>query len=260
MNIVLLGSGNVATHLGRAFKMAGQTIVQVWSRDIDHARELADTLAAEAVAEIDDVDRSADLYIISVKDEAIQNVAANLRIGDKLIVHTSGSTGLEVLAVASSRIGVFYPLQTFSKSKAVDFRQIPIAIEANSPEDSAVIRAIADRLSEKVIELNSGERKTLHVAAVFACNFTNHLFAISQELLKANNLDFDLLRPLIAETAAKIQLNDPEKVQTGPAVRQDHETIHSHIEMLRGNPEIMEIYKQLSQSIVNLHQRSEGQK
>lgn len=258
MNIVLLGSGNVATHLGRAFKMAGQTIVQVWSRHIDHARELADTLAAEAISEIDDVSVSADLYIISVKDEAIRSVAAKLKVGDKLIVHTAGSTGIEVLEGVSSRIGVFYPLQTFSKSNAVDFRQIPIAIEANSPEDSAVIRAIADRLSEKVMELNSHKRKTLHVAAVFACNFTNHLFAISQELLKADHLDFDLLRPLIAETADKIQLNDPENVQTGPALRQDNETIRSHMEMLRKNPELMEIYKQLSQSIVNLHQRSEG--
>ncbi len=258
MNIVLLGSGNVATHLGRAFKMAGQTIVQVWSRDIDHARELADTLAAEAISAIDDVSHSADLYIISVKDEAIRPLAASLKVGDKLIVHTSGSTGLEALDGVSSRTGVFYPLQTFSKSKAVDFRQIPIAIEANTPEDSAVIRAIADRLSERVLELNSDERKTLHVAAVFACNFTNHLFAISQELLKANNLDFDLLRPLIAETANKIQLNDPEDVQTGPAVREDIETINSHVEMLRGNPELMEIYTKLSQSIVNLHTRSEG--
>jgi len=258
MNIVLLGSGNVATHLGRAFKMAGQTIVQVWSRDIDHARELADTLAAEAISEIDDVSASADLYIISVKDEAIKPLAAKLKVGDKLIVHTSGSTGLEVLDGVSSRIGVFYPLQTFSKSKAVDFRQIPIAIEANSPEDSAVIRSIADRLSEKVLEINSDKRKTLHVAAVFACNFTNHLFAISQELLKANNLDFDLLRPLIAETANKIQQNDPEDVQTGPAVREDIETINAHVEMLRGNPELMEIYTKLSQSIVNLHKRSEG--
>ncbi|MEJ7778159.1 MAG: DUF2520 domain-containing protein [Daejeonella sp.] len=258
MNIVLLGSGNVATHLGRAFKMAGQTIVQVWSRDIDHARALADTLAAEAISAIDDVSPSADLYIISVKDEAIRPLAARLKVGDKLIVHTSGSTGLEALEGASSRTGVFYPLQTFSKSKAVDFRRVPIAIEANSVEDAATIRAIADRLSERVLELSSAQRKTLHVAAVFACNFTNHLFAVSQELLRADQLDFDLLRPLIAETAAKIQFNDPESVQTGPAFREDIETINSHIEMLRGNPELMEIYTKLSQSIVNLHKRSEG--
>lgn len=257
MNIVLLGSGNVATHLGRAFKMAGQTIVQVWSRNIDHAKELADSLASVAVSDIGDVNLSADLYIMAVKDGAIRTLAAGLNLGDKLIVHTSGSTRLEVLKGVSSRIGVFYPLQTFSKSKAVDFRQIPIAIEANSVEDYAVIKSIADRLTEKVIELSSAQRKTLHVAAVFACNFTNHLFAISQELLHKDNLDFDLLRPLIAETAGKIQLNDPESVQTGPAIREDQETINSHLEMLQENTELMEIYKKLSQSIVNLHERSE---
>lgn len=258
MNIVLLGSGNVATHLGRAFKLAGQSIVQVWSLDIEHAKELADTLASEAISDLDDINRAADLYIISVKDDAISEVASMLKMGDKLIVHTSGSTGLEALEGVSSRIGVFYPLQTFSKSKSVDFRQIPIAIEASNSEDAAVIRSIADRLSERVIELNSSQRRALHVAAVFACNFTNHLFAIAQGLLEAEKLDFDLVRPLIAETAEKIQLNDPESVQTGPALREDHEIILSHLDMLRDKPELKELYERLSQSIVNLHKQSRG--
>jgi len=258
MNIVLLGSGNVATHLGRAFKLAGQTIVQVWSPDINHAKELADTVASEAISDLDDINRDADLYIISVKDDAISELASKLKIGDKLIVHTSGSTGLEALEGVSSRIGVFYPLQTFSKNKAVDFRQIPIAVEASNPEDVAVIRAIADRLSERVMELSSVQRKALHVAAVFACNFTNHLFAIAQELLEAENLDFDLIRPLIAETADKIQLNEPESVQTGPAIREDREIILSHLEMLQDKPELQELYERLSQNIVNLHKQSQG--
>ncbi len=258
MNIVLLGSGNVATHLGRAFKMAGQSIVQVWSRDITNARELADTLATEAVSDISDLNRSADLYIIAVNDEAIRKIASELNLGDNLIVHTSGSTALDALGDISSRIGVFYPLQTFSKSKAVDFRQIPIAIEGNTAEVTLVIRSIADRLSEKVIELSSDQRKALHVAAVFACNFTNHLFALSQELLGEHRLDFDLLRPLIAETANKIQLNDPVSVQTGPAIRDDQETINAHLELLRENSELRELYTKISQSIVNLHQRSHG--
>ncbi len=258
MNIVLLGSGNVATHLGRAFKMAGQNIVQVWSRDIGHAKELADTIGSEAVSDMDDLNTSADLYIIAVSDDAIRSVAGQLKVGDKLIVHTSGSTPLDVLDGVSEHTGVFYPLQTFSTNKAVDFRQIPIAIEANNTEDLAAIRSIADRLSERVTELNSSQRKALHVAAVFACNFTNHLFALSQELLEANKLDFDLIRPLIAETAGKIYLNDPKSVQTGPAVRNDVSTISSHLEMLKDQPEMQEIYEKLSQSIVNLHKRSRG--
>lgn len=258
MNIVILGSGNVATHLGRAFKMAGQTIVQVWSRNIDHAKELADTIGSEAISDIDDLNTSADLYIISVSDDAIRSVASQLKIGDKLIVHTSGSTPLDVLEGVSGRTGVLYPLQTFSKNKAVDFRQVPIAIEANNAEDIAAIRSIADRLSERVLELNSSQRRALHVAAVFACNFTNHLYALSQELLEANKLDFDFIRPLIAETAAKINLNDPKSVQTGPAVRNDLAIIHSHLEMLKDQPEMYELYDKLSQSIVNLHKQSQG--
>ncbi|WP_411274481.1 Rossmann-like and DUF2520 domain-containing protein [Daejeonella sp.] len=258
MNIVLLGSGNVATQLGRAFKMAGQTIVQVWSRDIEHAKELADTVASEAISNIDDIYLFADLYIIAVKDNAIAELASTLNIGDKLIVHTSGSTSIEALDGVSSHTGVFYPLQTFSKKKAVDFRSVPIAIEASNPEDLSVIRAIADRLSERVTELSSAQRKVLHVAAVFACNFTNHLMAISQQLLEAENLEFDLLRPLIAETAEKVQLYSPDTVQTGPAVRGESEIISSHLKMLKDTPELQELYSQLSQGIVNLHKQPRG--
>ena len=255
MNIVLLGSGNVATQLGRAFKMAGQSIVQVWSRNIVHAKELADTLASEAISDIEDLNFSADLYIIAVKDNAIEELASRLNIGDKLIVHTSGSTSISALDGVSTHTGVFYPLQTFSKNKAVDFRSVPIAIEASNPDDLPAIRAIADRLSEKVTELSSSQRKALHVAAVFACNFTNHLMAISQSLLESEDLDFDLLRPLIAETVAKVQLYDPKAVQTGPAVRGDNEIISSHLKMLEERPELQELYNLLSQSIVNLHKQ-----
>ena len=258
MNIVILGSGNIATHLGRAFKMAGQRIAQVWSRDLSHASALADTLAAEPIDNMFDLDRSADLYIIAVKDEAIRDIAFELKLNDQLLVHTSGSTPLTALEGASSKIGVFYPLQTFSKIKTVDFRQIPIIIEANVPEVLTSIRAIADRLSEKVVELNSEQRKALHVAAVFACNFTNHLFGLAQELLEEKGLDYELLKPLIKETLSKIEMNDPVSVQTGPAIREDQATIQAHLELLRDNPALSELYSKLSQSIVNLHKRSQG--
>lgn len=258
MDIVILGSGNIATHLGRAFKMAGQNIAQVWSRNNNHAVELADMLAAEAISDMSDLNRSADLYIIAVNDEAIREVALELKTDDKLVVHTSGTTGLSALEGASTKIAVFYPLQTFSKIKSVDFRQIPIAIEANTPDTLLLIHAIADRLSEKVIEMNSEQRKTLHIAAVFACNFTNHLFGLSKELLDEQNLDFDLLKPLIAETINKIDLNDPVSVQTGPAIRADQATIQAHLDLLSNKPELREIYDKISQSIVNLHERSQG--
>ncbi len=258
MNIVILGSGNVATHLGRAFKMAGQNIAQVWSRNIAHASLLADTLAAEPIDNMFDLDRNADLYILAVKDEAIRELALQLKLDNNLIVHTSGSTGISALEGASSKIGVFYPLQTFSKIKSVDFRQIPILIEANTPEVLTSIRATADRLSEKVIELDSEQRKTLHVAAVFACNFTNHLFGLAQELLEDKGLDFELLKPLIQETLSKIEMNNPVSVQTGPAIREDQTTMQMHMDLLKNNPALSDLYTKLSQSIVNLHKRSQG--
>ncbi len=255
MNIVLLGSGHVATQLGRSFKMAGQDILQVWSRDKENAEELASSLASESITDISEMVLSADLYIIAVKDDAIKDIITSLTLQDQLIVHTSGSTGLDILDGVSTRTGVFYPLQTFSKKKAVDFRQIPIAIEGNTPEVTEIIRSIADRLSEKVIVLHSMQRRTLHVAAVFACNFTNHLYALAQEILKGQDLDFDLLRPLIAETALKIQTNDPTSVQTGPASRHDNNTIKTHLELLQSNPDLQELYSKLSQSIVNLNKQ-----
>jgi predicted short-subunit dehydrogenase-like oxidoreductase (DUF2520 family) len=258
MNIVIIGSGNIATHLGRAFKMAGQTISQVWSRDITKASALADTLAAQPIDSMLDLDRTADLFIIAVNDEAIRKIAIELKLSDQLLLHTSGSTGLSALVGASTKIGVFYPLQTFSKIKSIDFRNIPIIIEANVPEVLAIIRAIADRLSEKVIELNSEQRKTLHIGAVFACNFTNHLFGLAQELLEEKGLDYELLKPLIEETLNKIEMNSPVSVQTGPAIREDQATIQAHLELLKHNPDLSELYIKLSQSIVNLHKRSQG--
>lgn len=256
MKIVLLGSGNVATHLGRSFKMAGQDIVQVYSRDPQNAHQLADSLGADTVENLSDITKNADLYIIAVKDDAIRRVALTLSLSDQLVIHTSGSTDLNVLDGVSERTGVFYPLQTFSKLKAIDFRQIPITIEGNSEEVTSTLRGIADRLSEKVIELNSIQRQTLHTAAVFACNFTNHMYTLAAELLKTQNLDFDLLRPLIAETAFKIQLNDPADMQTGPAVREDFNTLDKQKELLAHDASVLELFEKISQSIINYHKQS----
>ena len=256
MKIVLLGSGNVATHLGRSFKMAGQDIVQVYSRDPQNAHQLADSLGADTVENLSDITKNADLYIIAVKDDAIRRVALTLSLSDQLVIHTSGSTDLNVLDGVSERTGVFYPLQTFSKLKAIDFRQIPITIEGNSEEVTSTLRGIADRLSEKVIELNSIQRQTLHTAAVFACNFTNHMYTLAAELLKTQNLDFDLLRPLIAETAFKIQLNDPADMQTGPAVREDFNTLDKQKELLDHDGSVRELFEKISQSIINYHKQS----
>lgn len=258
MKIVLLGSGNVATHLGLALKAAGEEIIQVWSRSMENASALAVKLGAEATCALSEVSPDADIYIIAVNDDAIADVAARLPDKNKLVVHTSGSTGIDVLMQASAQIGVLYPLQTFSKIKPVDFSEIPIAVEGNSAEVVATLKSLAEKLSHKTLEMSSAQRLILHVAAVFACNFTNHLYNIASGVLKQRGLDFELIRPLIAETAGKIQTNEPHKVQTGPAVRNDLATMSRHMEALKEQPQLAEMYRMLSESIVNLHKQDKA--
>ena len=252
MKIILLGSGRVATHLGQALQKAGEEILQVYSPTAAHASALANKLTTEAITSLDNLRHDADLYILSVKDDAIAPLAHDLQLGGKLVVHTSGSTGMEVLQAASDRTGVFYPLQTFSHEKQIDFRFVPLALEAHNETDLDLLKQLASKLSDKVLELNSQQRMLLHISAVFACNFSNHLFAIAQQLLASQQLDFDLIRPLIAETAAKVQEHLPSAVQTGPAIRKDDKTIQKHLDFLKDQPQLQEIYRLLSQSIVNL--------
>ncbi|NEU08431.1 DUF2520 domain-containing protein [Flavihumibacter sp. R14] len=251
MEIILLGSGNIATHLGKALKMAGQNITQVWSRQYDKATELGDAVGARAVKELSEISSSAALYILAVNDDAIRTVAEQLKISGGLLIHTSGSTGLDILDGISERTGVFYPIQTFSKSKAVDLRKVPIAVEGNSTEVTNTLHSLASRVSEKVLDMNSVQRRTVHAAAVFACNFTNHMYVLADKLLADQGLDFDLLRPLIAETALKVQGADPATVQTGPAVRNDKSTMDKHLQLLADDPALGELYEKLSQSIIN---------
>lgn len=251
MNVILLGSGSVATHLGQALNAVGHNIIQVWSRNENHAAILANKLSAESISAISSLITTADIYIIAVKDDAILDVVKALPRLNGLVVHTSGSTDMLVLEGTSSEIGVLYPIQTFSKSKKVNFEQVPIAIESNTNNGLDLLRVISESVTQKVIQMNSVQRITLHMAAVFACNFTNHLYVIAQDILKQQHLDFDLLRPLIAETAVKVKENDPIEVQTGPAVRGDNNIIKKHIELLKNNPEYLELYHLFSQGIIN---------
>lgn len=252
MNIVLLGSGNVATHLGKALKMAGCNIVGVWSRTFENALSLASLLQTRAIAQVSHADPSADVYIISVNDDAIQDVASAIPVKDKLVVHTSGSVDMDVLKDYSADFGVLYPLQTFSREKDVSFKDIPVILESSSERAGEMLKEIAFRLSSRVHDLSSEQRRILHVSAVFACNFTNHLYALADDLLQNHDLDFDLLRPLIRETSEKIQNHSPRNVQTGPAVRNDKKTMHAHLNALKNTPDLYKLYQLLSQSIVNL--------
>jgi len=253
MDIVLLGSGNVATHLAFALKAVGENIKQVFSPNLINAKELADKVDAKSTNGFSEIDQEADLYVISVKDDAIAEVARNLKGVNGLVVHTSGTTDIKVLSSEVKHAGVFYPLQTFSKSKDVDFKSIPLCLEATDAKQLEILEMLASKLSTKVYQLDGEKRKILHLAAVFACNFTNHLYSLANQVLIKNDLNFDIIRPLIAETADKVMINLPENVQTGPAIRDDESTINKHLTMLADLPELQEIYQTLSNSIKLAH-------
>ena len=253
MDIVLLGSGNVATHLALALKAVGENITQVFSLNLINAKALAEKVDSKSTNSFSEIESNADLYIISVKDDAIAEVAVNLEGVNGLVVHTSGTTDIKVLSSVVKNAGVFYPLQTFSKNKEVDFAMIPLCLEATNLKQLEILNSLANKLSTKVYQLDGEKRKILHLAAVFACNFTNHLYALANQILGDNNLDFDIIRPLIAETADKVMIDLPDNLQTGPAVRNDESTINKHLTMLADLPELQEIYKTLSNSIKLVH-------
>lgn len=249
IRIVIIGSGNVAQHLISAFKKSQDIeIVQVFSRK----KNLDDKLIPpERVTNDIYTIKEADLYIISVTDNAITEVSGNLSLRDKLVVHTSGTTSMDILN-DKNRKGVFYPLQTFTKGKEVDFKEIPICLEAQNEEDYILLQKVAKSISEKAIKISSEQRKAIHVSAVFVCNFVNHLYQIGNEICLQNNIPFEILHPLIEETADKIKSLSPIEAQTGPAKRNDTETINAHLNFL-SNETQKEIYKLLTKSIIDTH-------
>jgi predicted short-subunit dehydrogenase-like oxidoreductase (DUF2520 family) len=252
MKIVIIGSGNVATHLARAFKQANQEVGQVWSRSMELAKALADQVGADAINDFAHLDRTADFYLVAVKDEAIALIAEQLGSVSGVVVHTSGSTSMDVLKSAN-RYGVFYPLQTFSKQQSLDLNQMPICLEANSVEVMQLLSKTAALITTSSFQVDSEQRKILHLAAVFACNFSNHLYQIGYSILAQHGLDFAMLKPLIMETAQKVQDAVPFEVQTGPAIRGDETTMARHLSLLKDQPALQNIYKTLSNSIKKTH-------
>ena len=248
MKVVCIGSGNVATHFALALKKSNAEILQVYSRHQEHAKVLADQLGAMAIADIALIVPDADLYLIAIKDDAIASICSTLKDIKGLVVHTSGATPMSVLE-GMSCYGVLYPLQTFSRSRALDFSHVPLCVEAGSELMLQQVKELAERLSPLVYDVDSIQRKVLHLSAVFACNFVNHMYAIGADILEAAGLDFELLKPLIMETAAKVQHAEPNSVQTGPAIRGDEQTMNRHKELLADRPELVAIYETLSNSI-----------
>lgn len=255
-NVVIIGAGNLATQLAWSLFEKGIQVKQVYSRKIESALELAKKVNASSTNDLAQLFPEADLYVIAVKDSAIQEILENLRLGnDQLIVHTAGSVPMGVLEGFSNNYGVFYPLQSFSKIRKVDFSDIPICIEANHPSIFLKLEKLGEKLSASVNQINSDERKTLHLAAVFVNNFVNHLYSIGAEILHDKKLDFDLLKPLIRETAEKIEALHPIDAQTGPAKRNDQSTINAQLKMLHDKPEYQKIYSFATESVFRLQQK-----
>jgi predicted short-subunit dehydrogenase-like oxidoreductase (DUF2520 family) len=260
MRITIIGSGNVATHLSAAFKNAGHRIAQVYSRDMQNAALLAYHVGAQAIDDLKNITVDTDIFIIAVKDDAIAEIIPQLSGFKKLIAHTSGAVDMQLIQKFTEQAGVFYPLQTFSKTKELNFREVPLCIEGATEDITKELEGLAGSISNNVYRVSSAQRKVLHLAAVFACNFTNHLYTLSQQLLAQNNMSFDMLRPLIIETADKIKDHSPADVQTGPAVRNDEQTMQKHLQMLNNNAKLQEIYTLLSQDIIKNYNAGNGDK
>jgi len=247
IRVTLIGSGNVAQHLIQAFSQTTVVeLVQVFSRQPETVAHL---VSSNKITSDFNGLQKVDLIIIAVSDNAITEVSNQIPLQNQLVVHTSGSVAMEALN-AKNRKGVFYPLQTFSKTKAVDFKVIPVCLEAENETDYQILETVAKAICDVTYKVNSEQRKALHVAAVFVSNFVNHLYQIGETICSENQLDFAILKPLIQETAAKILTLSPTEAQTGPAKRQDTQTINAHLAFLTDEHQ-KEIYKLLTKSIID---------
>ncbi|TBW29396.1 DUF2520 domain-containing protein [Gramella sp. KN1008] len=248
VKVIIIGAGNVASHLYHRFSAVEDLeVVQVHNRNPANLNFVKEP--EKRSSELEKL-KKADLYILAVKDEAIPEMAEKLSDNKAVFVHCSGSQPMSLLSKFENH-GVFYPLQSFSKEKPVNFKEVPLCLEASSSETLVFLKNIASKISEKIFEVNSDQRKALHLSAVFVNNFTNHLYALAADYCEKNELPFKILQPLIKETAAKIETLSPYSAQTGPALRNDEKTISAHLEML--DEDQKEIYTILTQSIQKLH-------
>ncbi len=248
-SVVIVGAGNVATHIARHLHNEGFRIEQVFSRTEAKAKTLANTVCARPISDLRLIDKSADFYIISVKDDAIAEVLPSLACVRGLVLHTSGSVGIDVFNNKQiSRYGVLYPLQTFSIKRKISFSEIPLFVEGNNDTVLEEVMCFAQYFSDHITYTTSEQRRQIHLAAVFANNFSNHMFVLAGEVLKKAGVPFDVLFPIINETAQKVTKMPPIDAQTGPAVRYDKTVMNKHLSLL-DNLKNKEIYVKISENI-----------
>ncbi|RYZ21866.1 MAG: DUF2520 domain-containing protein [Chitinophagaceae bacterium] len=248
MKIVIIGTGNAATVLGRKLKAAGHRILQVFGRDAAAASALAYELDTESTTYWSVVERNADLYLVAVSDIAIADIRRELLLPEGTVVHTAASVPLEALAGSAPHHGVFYPLQSLRKNSG-SLPDIPVIIDAGDAETLHQLEHLAQTISSQVLAANDAERLRLHLAAVFCNNFVNHIYALMEAWCRREGLDFSLLLPLIRETAERVQQQSPAESQTGPALRGDENTLARHRALLAGEPELLRLYNLMTDSI-----------
>ena len=245
--IVIIGSGNVAEHLIKSFcNSAYSKVIQVYGRDQNNVKKLGDKLGVEYTSSYSSI-KDADLYIIAVSDNAISEVSSLLPFHNRLVAHTSGAMDINIIDKKNTP-AVFYPIQSFTKNRKLKFSEIPICIECEDKKGYDIILEVGKSISNNVNKISSKQRVAIHLSAVFVNNFTNHMFHIGKEIANNNNVDFDLFKPLIKETIKKIETLDPKQSQTGPAVRNDTNTMSKHIDLMKSSMN-KDIYKMISKSI-----------
>ena len=249
MNIVLLGSGNIATHLGNILYRNNFNVFEIYNKHDKSGSILAEKLNAKFINNLSEINKNADLYIISVIDDYIEELVSELEINNGIVVHTSGTKGIELLNKFDN-YGVFYPLQTFSKNTELNYDNIPFLLEANTKENVDKLKDFTSTFSNNIFDINTEKRRVIHTSAVFACNFTNYMFSVAEDILNKNNISFDILKPLIMETVDKAIANSPAKSQTGPAKRKDLNVINEHLKLLEFDKDYQKIYGLLSENII----------
>ena len=256
MRITLIGAGRVATQLALALHTQHQ-IVQVYSRNLQHAQRVADKVHTQAIDQVEQLNSQTDLVIIAVSDQAIEPIIQSIKVylPQCLIVHTSGSTALSIIEHHHKRAGVFYPLQTFSFEREVNWSETPLFVEASQQQDVELLTTLANSLSNNVYQYSSKQRQTLHLAAVFACNFSNYCYDMAQQIVDAEQVDFSLLYPLMLETTDKATHNEPKQMQTGPAMRGDQNILNLHTQLLAAfnRADLAQVYALMSEGICKRH-------
>jgi predicted short-subunit dehydrogenase-like oxidoreductase (DUF2520 family) len=255
-NVILIGTGRVSWNLGNALKDKGINILEVAGRSFEKVNQLSEKFQSKAVTDFNQINPNADLYILAVSDDVIEEVASQMPFVKGIVVHTSGMKDSLVLSKFFARTGIFYPLQTFSFERQPDFISIPIFIQSNVVDDLDLLRRLAKILSTSVVAIDDHQRQQLHLAAVFVNNFANALYLMADQILTKEGLSIDFLKPLMIETAMKATYLSPEQAQTGPARRNDQGTIAKHLELLKASPELHEIYKNFSAYILTKYNRN----